>query len=287
MLSANHQQDPDKTISASEAEVSHVRPDSSASERDLHPKGFEGDAHRFAPWGFWATLGFSSLVVAAYFLCGILAVFLFGDWTALQETGGPAGAAMSQGVLVIAAILASSPITLGLCAFFARLRRGPSLEDYFHLYDVPLKTLLLWCLVLFLFFLGWDGLAMALERPIIQKFMLDVYATSPSKPLLFLAFVVAAPLSEEIFFRGFLFKGILHSKWGGLGAVLVTSLVWAPLHNQYDLYGILTVTAIGLLFGLARWKTNSLYTPILMHALTNFLALLEVLLCHSFNSIPS
>lgn len=62
-----------------------------------------------------------------------------------------------------------------------------------------------------------------------------------------------------------------------MGAIVLSSLIWAPLHLQYDLYGILMVLVLGLLFGYARLKTNSVYIPIAMHALMNFIASMEVM----------
>ena len=88
--------------------------------------------------------------------------------------------------------------------------------------------------------------------------------------------VVAAPLGEETLFRGFLFKGILHSRLGGAGAVLLTALIWALLHRQYDLFDMANIFAAGLLFGCARLRTNSIYPCLLMHGLMNLIATIEV-----------
>ena len=76
-------------------------------------------------------------------------------------------------------------------------------------------------------------------------------------------------------FRGFLFKGLLYSKAGPVGAVVLSSLIWSALHMQYDLYGMATIFAGGLLLGLARLKSNSIYVPIVMHALWSLIATIE------------
>ena len=83
------------------------------------------------------------------------------------------------------------------------------------------------------------------------------------------------PAVEEIFFRGFLFKGLKFSKIGPVGAVLLTSLAWAMFHTQYDLYGITTIFVGGLILGLARLQTNSVYIPLIMHSLWNFIATMQ------------
>ncbi len=117
--------------------------------------------------------------------------------------------------------------------------------------------------------------------------MFNVYSTAVSKTLLYIALVLAAPVSEEIFFRGFLFYGILKTRLGPVGAVVLSSLIWAPLHFQYDLYGMCTVLALGLLFGYARLKTKSVYIPIVMHSLMNFIAAMEIMLRLTLASTPS
>jgi membrane protease YdiL (CAAX protease family) len=88
--------------------------------------------------------------------------------------------------------------------------------------------------------------------------------------------VVLAPLNEELFFRGFLFAGISRSRLGGAGAILLTALLWAVIHIQYDWYGVSNIFVIGLLLGYARWKTDSIVPPILMHGLMNLLTTIQV-----------
>jgi membrane protease YdiL (CAAX protease family) len=54
-------------------------------------------------------------------------------------------------------------------------------------------------------------------------------------------------------------------------------LIWAAVHHQYDLYGIATIFVIGLLLGTARMKTDSVYPGIVMHALMNLIATIQVM----------
>ncbi|MCJ7675274.1 MAG: CPBP family intramembrane metalloprotease [Sedimentisphaerales bacterium] len=127
-----------------------------------------------------------------------------------------------------------------------------------------------------LFVICHDTLIFLLGRPIVPDFMLAAYRTAYSLPLLWLALMVMAPLAEEIFFRGFLFKGIESSKLGPAGAIIITALAWSVMHLQYDIYGIAGLFAGGLLLGLARLRSNSIYPPIVMHALQNLIATIEV-----------
>jgi membrane protease YdiL (CAAX protease family) len=108
--------------------------------------------------------------------------------------------------------------------------------------------------------------------------MRSTYATAYFAPLLWLAFIIVAPLSEELFFRGFLFKGIESSRLGAFGAAIITSLVWAILHIQYDIYSMLVLFAGGLLLALSRVRSKSLYPPIAMHIVQNLVATVEVII---------
>ena len=87
-----------------------------------------------------------------------------------------------------------------------------------------------------------------------------------------------APILEELFFRGFLYSGLSSSFLGPLGTILITSISWAAIHLQYDLYGISTIFVFGLLLGAARLKTHSLIVPVLMHALMNLVATIQAVI---------
>ncbi len=104
--------------------------------------------------------------------------------------------------------------------------------------------------------------------------MTDTYKTAGWLPLLWTAVVIFAPFFEEVLFRGFLFVGLEHSRIGVAGTVILTSLVWAALHMQYNLIGMATIVIMGIVLGVIRHKTHSLWAPVLFHMMWNFLALL-------------
>jgi len=239
------------------------------------------------PWGLSATLGFAALIILANFLCGIMATAGYVAATQSPDLKMDPSQLVANGTLVTLSILLSAPLVFGLTFLFANFRKGPTIKDYLGFHEVDWKNIVKWLLILVIFATASDLVTLLLDRPIVQDFMSSIYSTATSKPLLWTAFVVAAPVSEEIFFRGFLFYGILNSRLGPRGAIVLSSLIWAPLHIQYDLYGILTVLVLGLLFGYARLKTKSVYIPIAMHALMNFIASMEVMLQITLNSPAS
>jgi membrane protease YdiL (CAAX protease family) len=89
-----------------------------------------------------------------------------------------------------------------------------------------------------------------------------------------LAGALVAPVCEEVFFRGFLLPGIARSMpiWA---AIVVSSLLFGVAHA--DLGSLIPLVAIGLLLGVVRWKTRSLWPSIFLHTLNNTAALLALL----------
>ena len=240
------------------------------------PGGVEKLSSQASPWGFWATIGLGVLVAAADLgtQYGVWIVWVVGQTSLGQEPAAqsPGG----DGLFVALATCASMPVAVGLVWLFARLRQGISVTEYLGLNPLSWRAAVGWCAALAGLVVLSDALTMLLHRPLVPEVMVQTYQTAGFPPLLWLAVVVAAPLGEETLFRGFLFKGILHSRLGGGGAVILTALIWAVIHQQYDLYGVATVFAAGLLLGYARLRTSSIYAGLLMHALMNLIATIEV-----------
>jgi hypothetical protein len=80
------------------------------------------------------------------------------------------------------------------------------------------------------------------------------------------------PIAEELIFRGW-FLGVLLKKTGPAAAILLTAAGWTALHYAYGLAVLGVILVDGLLLGLARWRTKSVYPPILMHILYNLYAI--------------
>jgi len=87
-----------------------------------------------------------------------------------------------------------------------------------------------------------------------------------------LAVGVFGPIAEELVFRGYLF-GLLRARIGAAGTISITALGWAILHADYSWWVIAIIAVDGLLLGLARWRTGSVYVPIAMHVLYNLYAI--------------
>ncbi|MBO6515333.1 MAG: CPBP family intramembrane metalloprotease [Bacteroidia bacterium] len=79
-------------------------------------------------------------------------------------------------------------------------------------------------------------------------------------------------IGEEIFFRGILLRVLTNwTKNVHLG-ILVTSVVFALLHFQP--YKFIPMVVMAVIFGYIYYRTGSLWVPIILHALNNFMVVL-------------
>ena len=105
-------------------------------------------------------------------------------------------------------------------------------------------------------------------------FLTDLAAGESSPWGSLLATVVVAPILEEALFRGVILRGFL-LRYTPLRAVLLSALLFALLHaNPWQLLGPF---AIGVLLGWLVYRTRSLVTAMLAHALTNAVPLLATI----------
>ncbi len=92
-------------------------------------------------------------------------------------------------------------------------------------------------------------------------------------PLQVLLIVIAAPISEEICFRGMLYGG-LREKLPRFGAALIAGLLFGALHALTGVTAVPPLVAFGFVLCLLYEKTGSIVPGILLHMLNNSVALL-------------
>jgi uncharacterized protein len=106
---------------------------------------------------------------------------------------------------------------------------------------------------------------------------------SPVELALLLAGVsIAAPICEEFFFRGLVQKGLLASSLSRAGAVGVTAVVFSAFH--LDPVGFVARVELGVLFGVLRLYTGSLWPGILAHSANNVVSSILFLLAREFET---
>lgn len=237
---------------------------------------------REGPWGFWATMGFSLVIGIGYFLVQtvlVIGVVILAARGREQFDIDEFGRTLTtNGLFWSVATCAGAPVIIGLTAFFAVAARGITVRDYLALYRPGWKTVGKWCLVVLLFIAATDSITYLIQGRIVPPVMEQVYGTAQFVPLLWLAFVVIAPFTEELFLRGFMFQGVVRSRLGPVGAIVLTSIVWSVLHTQYDLYGVALIFLGGLLLGYARFRSGSVFVPVAMHMVQNLVATIEVVI---------
>jgi membrane protease YdiL (CAAX protease family) len=97
----------------------------------------------------------------------------------------------------------------------------------------------------------------------------EFYDSDIALAILGIAIVFGAPITEEIFFRGFLFGGT-RPLTGALAAALITGFIFSLAH--YNLGLILPFTFIGAVLCLSYHRFGTLFVPIGAHFLFNLVS---------------
>jgi membrane protease YdiL (CAAX protease family) len=230
-------------------------------------------------WKFWGTALWGLFVFAAMFVGQIAVV----AWFALRQEGPFDVAAaihvLGSGLTISLSVIMGLPAVLAALWIAIRVSRTP-FADYLALRPTSWTNFLIGTIALFVLVMGWDLLSRATGREVEPGFMGDVLKSASADGalwLLVIAFCVAAPISEEFFARGFLYRGWSESFLGPASAVVLSSVVWTGLHLQYDWFFLGEVFSIGLLFGYLRYRSNSIWLSIVLHGLNNLAAVVQTM----------
>jgi uncharacterized protein len=222
--------------------------------------------HSTKPWGYVATLLWALLVFVLAQVGGIAALYWWfnGDLSAVAAQ--PYG-----GVLIALVTLVTNPIEIVLLAIIAWFARwNPA--DYLGLVLPGSKDVKPALIGLVALIVGGDVAMWLLGQEFVPPFQIIAYQTAQAAgwlPALAIATIVAAPAGEEILFRGFLFRGWVRSPRGATIAIPIISIIFASLHVQYNIFGMLQILIVGLFFGWLRWRSGSTVLTMLCHAALN------------------
>jgi membrane protease YdiL (CAAX protease family) len=228
-----------------------------------------------APWGPGVTFAWAVLAMVAGQAAGLVALVLWlGDamlGRALYQSDGP--------VLALTTLV-TCPVQVGVLVWVAR-RRGWRARDYlglvvFRRQDFAIGLAACAALVVAISIHG-----LLSGRDFVTPFQIETYISTPNAPwlaALFLALVVGAPLSEEITFRGFLFRGWARPDGNPTIAIIAISALWAIMHLQYDWIGMLQIFLIGIVLGWIRWRSGSTLLTFVLHALLNIESSIETVI---------
>ena len=231
-------------------------------------------------WKFWGTALWGVLIFAAMF-AGQMAVVA---WFVLLRHGPIDAAAaihiLGGGLTISLSVIAGLPAVLA-ALWLAIRTSGTSFADYLALRGTSWINFVIGAVALGVLVMGWDAVSRAAGREVAPGFMGDVLQSARSDGalwLLVIAFCVAAPVSEELFARGFLYRGWSESFLRVPGAILLSSVVWTALHLQYDWFFFGEVFSIGLLLGYLRYRFKSTWLTIFVHGLNNLAAVVQTIM---------
>jgi uncharacterized protein len=231
-------------------------------------------------WGIAATLGFAVLA------------FGFGQAVGVGAISAALGADPSlsgyDGSVIALSLLVGNPVQVVTLALAARMT-GEDLLAYFAL-DVPRwRDVTIAVTGLAIVILLGDVLTLVLGRDLVPPFQLQIHRSAQAEGALFslwFSLIIVAPVSEELLFRGFLFRGFVREPRDALPGILAISLIWSLLHIQYDWFGAGLVFAIGVLLGYVRLYSGSTTLVILLHILLNLESVLETVVALGWVRLP-
>jgi hypothetical protein len=232
-------------------------------------------------WGPWATIAWTILIVILFVVTQSLVVIVFIVMAAMGNESSDRIAQMARslamnGLVLSVATFSTTLICSAAIVGIVKLKRGSKLTHYLGLIRPNGGQLLRWAVVTMGFCVTFNLISSLLKRPIRPEYMTKLYTSIGSPWILWLAVIVAGPLFEELFFRGFVIKGLAESRLRWQGAVLISSGLWSLIHLQYSGYELVWVFLLGLILGVARVKTGSTLLTFLLHSLVNLAATIEV-----------
>ena len=224
-------------------------------------------------WGLWGTLGWGAGAAVVLVVSQTLGAIAYVVWTG-GFRGAPIAAEdlQNDGAMLSVAFLLSTPLVLGYFWFAVRLARVPFGEymalNWPHWSDVLVGIGGLAAVLMV------AGLGATLSGQETPEFMTESFRTARDAgmlPLYFFSFAVLAPLQEELFFRGFLYRG-LSATIGAWVTIVLSSAIWSVIHLQYNLFYVGEIFLLGVVFGWLRMRSGSTILTILLHGIMNALA---------------
>ena len=226
-------------------------------------------------WGAWATAFWGMGAILVFGAGQLAAAVAYIVWMhqVYPESQITLADISTHGPIIAVVVLSSVPCLLAFLAF-AIARSRTKIADYLALKWPRTRDILIGVAALFAV-LAFEATLAALagvETPIFMTGTFESGRDAGLLPLLFFAFMIAAPIGEETLFRGFLYRGFV-AKLGVPVTIFVTAALWAVLHIQYDWFFVVQIVTLGVFFGWIRWKSGSTLLTIMLHSLNNGLAL--------------
>lgn len=233
-----------------------------------------------AVWGGLATLAWGLLVTAIFMATQMLVMSSYIALNYDKVSGGELASLreqlLSDGTLISLATISTFIVGSLTIVGIVKIKKYSQLNPYLGLTLPNRQQTRYWLTFLISLLLLLEFLSYFIDKNQPHEFMVSAYTSATPLWLLWIAMVVAAPIYEELFFRGFLLEGFRRTFLGSTGAVVLTSILWAVVHTQYDVYYMTIIFVMGLVLGLARVSSGSVVLTIGLHALVNGLATMQM-----------
>lgn len=226
-------------------------------------------------WGYVATFGWALLAYLVATLVTMIVLYLWDSSTIPADLDF--SALMKDARYISLSTIITNVILVVFLIVVAR-KMPWTAKDYLAMIWPSRQEVTVALASLVILLPALDALAYLAGQPIVAPFVVDIYKSAQSQGsmlLLWLAIVIAAPVAEEIVFRGFIFRGWVRPTQQPMLGILIVTLLFTIIHIQYNWFGLLQVFMIGLLLTWTRWRSGSTLLPMVIHFISNFYAMLQ------------
>ncbi|SHL87500.1 hypothetical protein SAMN05444159_7062 [Bradyrhizobium lablabi] len=232
-------------------------------------------------WYFWGTAFFAVIACLVQSIAATLTfLVLLACWVCVvPHTPEELRALIYDGAWLALAAIMAGPFVLAVLWGAIRLARQ-RFADYLALRWPSGRELARGLAMTCAFLLVWLAIAYLTGQK-APAFVINGYMSARATgwlPVYLIAMCIAAPVTEEFFVRGFLFRGWSQSFLRPTGAIVLSSAVWAAAHTQYNLFYVSEIFTIGLLLGYLRYRYGSTWLTVIIHSAINLAAVIEVAL---------
>jgi membrane protease YdiL (CAAX protease family) len=230
---------------------------------------------KFIGTGLWGTAAFVAMSVGQ-----LIAVFVaLGIFTDGEFSAEAFKEFFEHGGVVAGSVLAGMPAALLVLWLATRVARR-SFVSYLALRKPLLKDVTFGVGASAALLVTLDVVAYFAGYPLSPEFALASVRSARDSGLiwlLLLGFCIGAPVTEEFIFRGFVFRGWSTTFLRPVGAIVLSSALFAVIHQQYEWFYIFGIFLIGALFGYLRYRSHSTWVTVITHAFYNLMAALQAL----------
>ena len=172
-------------------------------------------------------------------------------------------------------ILLATNVVLSIYGFiFIHLDRKKNIPLVGHPWHVsPPKDYLWLCLLAFVSTVGMQGLMILIQLAAPQSIWQEMAALIFDSNILLqvLAVGIAAPIAEEVIFRGLIFKR-MRERYNRWPSIIISSVIFGLIHG--NLIQFIYAFILGVLMAYTYEKFGSIWAPIIFHVIANMLSIL-------------